>query len=109
MPAAIVVFLVGILCIGFGISNMRGNISSLHSYHRHRVSEEDRIPMGKKVGLGMIIIGGTIVVFGVLMAVALLTDREIFTTVGTAIMIAGLVIGCAITMGAIIKYNKGLF
>lgn len=109
MPAAIVVFLVGILCIGFGISNMRGDISSLHSYHRNRVAEEDELPMGRKVGLGLIINGVAIVVFGVLMAVALLTDREIFTTVGTAIMIAGLVIGCAITMGAIIKYNKGLF
>jgi hypothetical protein len=57
MPAFVVTALVGIVCIVLGISNMKGNISSLHSYHRSRVSEEDRIPFGKKVGLGTIIIG----------------------------------------------------
>ena len=57
MPAFIVSALVGIVCIVLGVSNMKGNISSLHSYHRNRVSEEDRIPFGKKVGLGTIIIG----------------------------------------------------
>lgn len=51
MPAFIVTFIIGVVCIILGISNMRGNISSLHSYHRHRVSEEDRIPFGKKGGL----------------------------------------------------------
>ena len=43
MPAFIVSALVGIVCIVLGVSNMKGNISSLHSYHRNRVSEEDRI------------------------------------------------------------------
>ena len=51
MAGNVVAFLVGVVCIVLGISNMRGNISSLHSYHRHRVSEEDRIPFGKQVGL----------------------------------------------------------
>lgn len=109
MPAAIVVLLVGIVCIVIGISNMRGNISSLHSYHRNRVSEEDRIPMGKKVGSGMITVGIAIIVYAVLLALALLLEREVFTVIGTGIMIAGLVIGLAISMRAIIKYNKGLF
>lgn len=49
-------FIVGVVCIVLGISNMRGNISSLHSYHRKRVSEEDRVPLGKKVGLGTILV-----------------------------------------------------
>jgi hypothetical protein len=44
MAGNIVTFLVGVVCIVLGISNMRGNISSLHSYHRSRVSEEDRSP-----------------------------------------------------------------
>ena len=51
MPAFIVSALVGVVCIVLGISNMKGNISSLHSYHRSRVSEEDRIPFGRMVGL----------------------------------------------------------
>lgn len=66
MAGNIVTFLVGVVCIVLGISNMRGNISSLHSYHRSRVSEEDRIPFGKQVGLGIIIVGIGIIVFSVL-------------------------------------------
>ena len=41
----------GIVCIVIGIFNARGDISTLHSYHRKRVSEEDRIPFGKKLVL----------------------------------------------------------
>ncbi|MBQ8331912.1 MAG: hypothetical protein IJX94_05390 [Clostridia bacterium] len=33
-----------------GIINMTGNISSLHWYHRQRVTKEDRKPFGKLVG-----------------------------------------------------------
>ena len=35
-----------ILCV-LGCMNMKGNISSLHWYHRQRVTEEDRKPFGK--------------------------------------------------------------
>ena len=45
----------GAVIIGLGVQNMKGNISSLHRYHRKRVTEEDRIPFGRKVGLGSII------------------------------------------------------
>ena len=73
MVEYIVAFLVGVIFIVLGISNMRGNISSLHSYHRHRVSEEDRIPFGKQVGLGTMIVGIGIIIFSVLSAVTLYT------------------------------------
>ena len=109
MPAFIVSALVGVVCIALGISNMKGNISSLHAYHRNRVSEEDRIPFGKKVGLGTIIIGVAVIVFSGLSAVTLLTDNEIFTLIGTGILIAGIVVGFIISFKAMIKYNKGLF
>ena len=109
MPAFIVSALVGIVCIVLGVSNCKGNISSLHSYHRQRVSEEDRIPFGKKVGLGTIIIGVAVIVFSGLSAVTLLTDNEIFTLIGTGILIAGIVVGLIISFKAMIKYNKGIF
>ena len=89
--------------------NMRGNISSLHSYHRHRVSEEDRIPFGKQVGLGTIIIGIGIIVFSVLLSVTLYTENDIFALIGTALLIMGLVIGLVISFRAMQKYNKGIF
>ena len=102
-------FLVGVVCIILGISNMRGNISSLHSYHRHRVSEEDRIPFGKQVGLGIIIVGIGIIVFSVLSSVTLYTENDIFILVGTAVLIIGIILGLVISFRAMIKYNKGIF
>lgn len=109
MVGYIVTFLVGVICIILGISNMRGNISSLHSYHRHRVSEEDRIPFGKKVGLGTVIIGIGVCIFGALSAVALYTENNIFIFVGTAVLIVGIVVGLVISFKAMIQYNKGIF
>lgn len=109
MTGNIVAFLVGVVCIVLGISNMRGNISSLHSYHRHRVSEEDRIPFGKQVGLGTIIIGIGIIVFSVLLSVTLYTENDIFALIGTALLIMGFVIGLVISFRAMQKYNKGIF
>ena len=78
MPAFVVTAIVGIVCIVLGISNYKGNISSLHSYHRSRVSEEDRIPFGRMVGLGTIIIGAVIIVFSGMSAVTLYTDNDLF-------------------------------
>ena len=109
MPGNIVAFLVGVVFIVLGISNMRGNISSLHSYHRSRVSEEDRIPFGKQVGLGIIIVGIGIIVFSVLSSVTLYTENDIFILVGTAVLIIGIILGLVISFRAMIKYNKGIF
>ena len=109
MAGNIVTFLVGVVCIILGISNMRGNILSLHSYHRSRVSEEDRIPFGKQVGLGTIIVGIGIIVFSVLSSVTLYTENDIFILVGTAVLIIGIILGLVISFRAMIKYNKGIF
>ena len=109
MPAFIVTFLVGAVCIVLGISNRKGNIESLHSYHRKRVSEEDRIPFGKQVGLGTILIGCAVILFSILSAVTLCTDNQVFILIGTGVMIAGLVVGMGISFAAMIKYNKGIF
>lgn len=109
MAGYLVTFLVGIICIVLGISNMRGNISSLHSYHRHRVSEEDKLPFGKKVGLGTIICGAAIIVFSIFSVITLYTDNLIFEILGTAFLTAGLVAGLGLSFYAMIKYNKGIF
>lgn len=109
MAGNIVTFLVGVICIVLGISNMKGNISSLHSYHRNRVSEEDRIPFGKQVGVGTIIIGIGIIVFSVLSAVTLYTENDIFILLGTVLLIGAIIIGLVISFRAMIKYNKGIF
>ena len=109
MVGNIVTLLVGIVCIVLGISNMRGNISSLHSYHRYRVSEEDRIPFGKQVGLGTIIVGIGIIVFSILSSITLYTENNIFILVGAAFLTVGIILGLVISFRAMIKYNKGIF
>ena len=109
MASYIAAFIVGIICIGIGISNMQGNISSLHSYHRNRVSQEDRIPFGKKVGLGTIICGCAVIAFSFLSALALYTENQIFSLIGTALLITGLILGLGLSAYAMIKYNKGIF
>ena len=109
MAGNIVSLFVGIVCIILGISNMRGNISSLHSYHRHRVSEEDRLPFGKQVGLGTIIVGIGIIVFSILSSVTLYTENSVFIFVGTALLIVGIILGLVMSFRAMIKYNKGIF
>ena len=52
MPEFIITLLLGIVCIVLGTLNMKGNISTLHWYHRKRVAEENRLPFGRLVGLG---------------------------------------------------------
>ena len=109
MVGYIVTFLVGVICVALGISNMRGNISSLHSYHTHRVSEEDRIPFGKQVGLGTVLVGIGILLFSILSAVTLYTENDVFILVGTALLLIGIIVGLIISCKAMLKYNKGIF
>lgn len=101
--------IIGIICIILGIFNTKGNISLIHSYHRNRVSEKDRIPFGKTVGLGTIIIGASIVIFSVLSAIAVYTEAQFLTLIGTVILIIGLLIGLGLSFYAMFKYNKGIF
>ena len=109
MAGNIVAFLVGVVCIVLGISNMRGNISTLHFYHRHRVSEENRIPFGKQVGLGTMILGISIIIFSILSTLTLYTENNIFTLIGAVVLIVGIIVGLIMSFKAMIKYNKGIF
>ena len=100
---------IGLICVALGISNMRGNISSLHSYHRNRVSEEDRIPFGRMVGLGTILCGSGLAIGGGLALLAQAAQMPIFDWIGKVLLIVGLLIGLGLSFYAMIKYNKGIF
>ena len=108
MDGAVLV-MVGMVLIILGINNTKGNISSLHSYHRKRVREEDRIPFGKLVGTGTILIGIATILYGALSFLAQMLSQEILAGVGEMILIAGLVVGLGISFYGMIKYNKGIF
>ena len=100
---------VGILIIVIGMNNMKGNISSIHEYHRRNVTEENAKPFGKLVGLGTCIVGIAIIIFGVLLFLFEQTQLEILSVVGTAALIAGIVVGLSISFYAMKKYNGGIF
>ena len=101
--------IVGVVCIIIGILNRKGNISMLHSYHRKRVSEENVLPFGKMVGLGMIIIGAALIFAGIFSFVAINLDSAVCSIVSNVTLIVGLLIGLAITLYAMIKYNRSVF
>ncbi len=109
MAASIVTLIIGVVCIVLGVSNMRGNISSIHSYHRRRVTEADRLPFGRMVGLGTIIVGVGIIVFSLLSAATDHTGNDGFILVGTVVLIVAIVLGLGLSLYAMIKYNKGIF
>ena len=109
MLSMIITIFVGIILCVFGAINMTGNISSLHSYHRSRVREEDKKPFGRLVGIGNILIGISIMAFGVLTYIYERTTVDAYVIAGTVIMCAGIVIGLGISFFAMIKYNKGIF
>ena len=100
---------VGVICIVLGIFNFKGDISSLHSYHRHRVSEQDRLAFGRLVGSGTIIIGVSVALLGVLMILTELTSTPVFAVIGGGVVIVGLGVGLGMSFYAMKKYNKGIF
>ncbi len=109
MDSVLIPVIVGIIIIVVGIQNMKGNITMLHSYHRKRVSEEDRIPFGRKVGLGTVIAGCSVIVKAGCQFAAQKFNMESLNTIGTVLLGIGLLAGFAIIFAALFKYNKGIF
>ena len=109
MAAFITVSGLGILVSILGIINMTGNISSLHWYHRQRVTEENRKPFGKLVGLGTLIIGIAMVIFGIMFFIFEKTQIEALVVVGVVELIASIVAGMIVSFYAMKKYNGGIF
>lgn len=101
--------IIGIVLIILGIFNVRGNISSIHWYHRQRVEEKDRMAYGKFVGSGTIIIGICLVVFGIFSFIAESLNADIYITIGSIQLIVGVVTGLLLSVYAMLKYNKGIF
>lgn len=109
MTSLFTTLIVGIIVIVLGIVNMTGNISSLHSYHRHKVSEENRKPFGKMVGTGTVLVGIGIILEGIMIFLAEKLQSEVMANVGLVVLPVFLVPGIIIMVVAMKKYNGGIF
>lgn len=97
----LMLLILGVFISIIGIVNIKGNISTVHSYNRRKVSEEDIPKYGKVVGTGTLIIGVSLII-------------AYFTTFWSNIIIGFIVIpavfiGLAFILYAQIKYNHGIF
>ena len=109
MDEIITAVVIGLVLIILGVFNVKGNLRTIHSYHWKRVTPENIKPYGRLVGSGTITIGAAILLFGVLSFVYEKTQVLPFNIIGSAILIASLVIGFVLIFYAMIKYNKGIF
>ena len=57
----IALLILGIFISVIGIVNMTGNISTIHSYNRRKVKEEDVPKYGRAAGTGTLIIGVSLI------------------------------------------------
>lgn len=93
--------LVGLVLIVFGVMNIGGNVSMVHSYNRKRVREEDIPKYGTVVGIGTLIIGLSLIVAGIAAPLTGIAENTI--------ALPGFLAGLAFILYGQIKYNKGLF
>jgi hypothetical protein len=97
----IALLILGIFISVIGIVNMTGNISTIHSYNRRKVREEDVPKYGRAVGTGTLIIGVSLI--------AAFVTTFWSETAMSFIVIPALVIGLGFILYAQFKYNKGIF
>ena len=97
----IALLILGIFIAIIGIVNMTGNISTIHSYNRRKIKEEDVPKYGKAVGTGTLIIGVSLI--------AAFVTTFWSETAMSFIVIPALVIGLGFILYAQFKYNKGIF
>lgn len=97
----VMLLILGIFIAVIGMVNIKGNISTVHSYNRRKVKEEDIPKYGKAVGTGTVIIGISLII-------------AFFVTfwneaIAEIIMIPAFVVGLAFILYGQIKYNHGIF
>ena len=97
----IIMFILGVFISVVGIVNINGNVSTIHSYNRRRVKEEDVPKYGKVVGTGTLIIGISIV----LGFVVSFWSEEIMGY----IILPSVIVGLGFILYGQFRYNKGIF
>ena len=97
----LLLLVLGIFLSVLGIVNMKGNISTIHSYNRRKVKEEDVPKYGRAVVTGRLIVGAALA----LAYFVTLWNEEMVEL----IVLPALVVGLAFILYGQIKYNHGIF
>ena len=97
----ILLLILGVFLSVLGVVNIKGNISTIHSYNRRKVKEEDIPKYGKAVGTGTVVIGASLILAYL---VTFWNEAAI-----DYIVIPAMVIGLAFILHGQIKYNHGIF
>ncbi len=97
----LMLLILGLFISVLGIINISGNISTIHSYNRRKVKEDDVPKYGKAVGTGTLIMG----VSFVLGFIASFWNEIIMA----CILVLGIAVGLGFILYGQIKYNKGIF
>ena len=106
MESIIIPIALGILLIILGVNNLKGNINSIHWYHRKRVAEEDKAEFGKLMGIGTIICGVGCVLFGLFAGLTELLNQKLFIIIGSVLVVVCMVVGLGISFYAILMLMK---
>lgn len=99
---SLILLILGIFISVLGIINMMGNISTIHSYNRRKVTEEDAPKYGRTIGIGTLIIGISLILSYVLILLNL-------TLALPFVLILAIIVGLVFILYAQFKYNKGIF
>ena len=97
----LMLLVLGIFISTLGIVNIAGNISTIHSYNRRKVKEEDIPKYGKAVGTGTLIIG---ISFVIAYAITYWNEEII-----PYIVIPAVLVGLIFMLYGQIKYNHSIF
>lgn len=97
----IILLILGLSLSVMGIVNIKGNISTIHSYNKRKIKEEDIPKYGKFIGTGTLIMGISLIV-GFIIS---FWSEEIMGF----IIAPAIIIGLGLMLYGQIKFNKGIF
>ena len=109
MNTLLIPALLGLVIIFLGFTNVKGNLSSIHWYHRQRVTEENKAVFGKLIGRGTMLIGMGLIAFSLFAYAAKQLQMPYLLAGGSVLLMVTVIIGLAVSLYAMIKYNKGIF
>ena len=101
--------ILGVLVAVIGVLNIMGNIKLIKMRHRHRVRPEDVRAFGRLMGIGTLLNGAGLVLFGIFGLIGFICGAAALDIAGKALLIAGIAAGLPMMIFAMIKYNKGIF